>query len=89
MPAVCLWVGAVAHVDSGVRRAQGVGKITVVGAAGGIGQPLSMLLKLNVPSDVLALYDVSPASPGVAADVGHVSTKGKVRPQYPTTLTPY
>lgn len=50
-----------------------------MGAAGGIGQPLSMLLKLNVPADLLALYDVSPAAPGVAADVSHVDTKGKVR----------
>jgi malate/lactate dehydrogenase len=58
---------------------QDVAKITVVGAAGGIGQPLSMLLKLNVPTDILALYDVSPAAPGVAADVSHVDTKGKVR----------
>jgi malate/lactate dehydrogenase len=59
---------------------QAVGKIAVVGAAGGIGQPLSMLLKLNVAPDVLALYDVSPAAPGVAADVSHVDTKGQVSP---------
>jgi malate/lactate dehydrogenase len=58
---------------------QAVGKIAVVGAAGGIGQPLSMLLKLNVAPDVLALYDVSPAAPGVAADVSHVDSKGQVR----------
>lgn len=57
---------------------QEVAKITVVGAAGGIGQPLSMLIKLNVAPDVLALFDVSPAAPGVAADVSHVDTKGKV-----------
>ncbi len=57
---------------------QEVSKITVVGAAGGIGQPLSAMLKLNVAPDVLALYDVSPAAPGVAADVSHVPTKGQV-----------
>jgi len=50
----------------------------VVGAGGGIGQPLSMLIKLHVPTDHLSLYDVSPAAPGVAADVSHIPTKGKV-----------
>ena len=58
---------------------QCVPKITVVGAAGGIGQPLSMLLKLHVPTDHLSLFDVSPAAPGVAADVSHIPTRGKVR----------
>jgi malate dehydrogenase len=57
--------------------AAGVGKVAVVGAAGGIGQPLSMLLKLHVAPDVLSLYDVSPAAPGVAADVSHCNTNGK------------
>lgn len=37
-----------------------------------------MLLKLHVAPDVLSLYDVSPAAPGVAADVSHINTKGKV-----------
>lgn len=55
-----------------------MGKVAVVGAAGGIGQPLSMLLKLHVAPDVLSLYDVSPAAPGVAADVSHCNTNGKV-----------
>lgn len=52
-------------------------KVTVLGAAGGIGQPLSLLLKLNPRVSQLALYDIRLA-PGVAADVGHINTKSKV-----------
>ena len=33
-------------------------KVTVLGAAGGIGQPLSLLLKLNPRVAELALYDI-------------------------------
>ncbi|KAF2472972.1 malate dehydrogenase [Lindgomyces ingoldianus] len=53
-------------------------KVTVLGAAGGIGQPLSLLLKLNPRVSQLALYDIRLA-PGVAADVGHINTKSEVR----------
>merc|ERR1712117_305661 len=41
--------------------------VAVMGASGGIGQPLSMLLKLN-------LYDIV-HTPGVAADLSHIETK--------------
>jgi malate dehydrogenase len=47
-------------------------KVTVLGAAGGIGQPLSMLLKLSPHIDELACYDIV-GTPGVAADLSHVS----------------
>jgi malate dehydrogenase len=33
-------------------------KVTVLGAAGGIGPPLSLLLKLNPRVTELALYDI-------------------------------
>jgi malate dehydrogenase len=46
-------------------------KVAVLGAAGGIGQPLSMLLKLSPYIDELACYDVV-GTPGVAADLSHV-----------------
>ena len=46
-------------------------KVTVLGAAGGIGQPLSMLLKLSPYVDELACYDIV-GTPGVAADLSHV-----------------
>ncbi|KAF2870453.1 lactate/malate dehydrogenase [Massariosphaeria phaeospora] len=53
-------------------------KVTVLGAAGGIGQPLSLLLKLNPRVSQLALYDIRLA-PGVAADIGHINTKSEVQ----------
>jgi malate dehydrogenase len=33
-------------------------KVTVLGAAGGIGQPLSLLMKLNPRVTELSLYDI-------------------------------
>lgn len=57
--------------------AKDLSKVTVLGAAGGIGQPLSLLLKLNPRVTELALYDVR-GGPGVAADISHVNTKSKV-----------
>ncbi len=48
-------------------------KIAVLGAAGGIGQPLSLILKNNLPAGSdLALYDVAPFTPGVAVDLSHI-----------------
>jgi len=55
--------------------AAGGKKVVVVGAAGGIGQPLSLLMKLNPAVGELALYDIA-GTPGVAADVSHVNTRG-------------
>ncbi|KAF2866607.1 malate dehydrogenase-like protein [Massariosphaeria phaeospora] len=48
-------------------------KAVVAGASGGIGQPLSLLLKSCQQVDELALYDVV-NTPGVAADLSHIST---------------
>lgn len=54
-------------------------KVTICGAAGGIGQPLSLLLKLNLPAgSTLSLYDVVPLVQGIAADISHVNTAVKV-----------
>lgn len=53
-------------------------KVTVIGAAGGIGQPLSLLLKLKGIGN-LSLYDVNPVTPGVALDVSHCDTPGRVQ----------
>ena len=42
-------------------------KVAVLGAAGGIGQALSLLLKTGLPAgSELSLYDVAPVVPGVA-----------------------
>lgn len=51
-------------------------KVAVLGATGGIGQPLSLLLKLSPEVDELSCYDVV-GTPGVAADLSHVSATGK------------
>lgn len=53
-------------------------KVAVLGAAGGIGQPLSLLLKDNENITHLSLYDLH-NTPGVAADISHIPTKAKVR----------
>lgn len=52
-------------------------KVAVVGASGGIGQPLALLLKLDTKVTDLSLYDVV-RTPGVAADISHCSTPAKV-----------
>ncbi|KAI0603406.1 malate dehydrogenase [Biscogniauxia sp. FL1348] len=52
-------------------------KAVVAGASGGIGQPLSLLLKLSPLVDELALYDVV-NTPGVATDLSHISSTAKV-----------
>ncbi|UKZ68691.1 uncharacterized protein TrAtP1_009714 [Trichoderma atroviride] len=53
-------------------------KAVVAGASGGIGQPLSLLLKASPLIDELALYDVV-NTPGVAADLSHISSpRGKL-----------
>ncbi len=54
-------------------------KVTVLGGAGGIGQPLSLLLKNALPAgSELALYDVNPVVVGVAVDLGHIPTPVRV-----------
>ncbi|CDO96522.1 unnamed protein product [Kluyveromyces dobzhanskii CBS 2104] len=52
-------------------------KVTVLGAGGGIGQPLSLLLKLNHKVTDLRLFDLKGAK-GVAADLSHIPTNSTV-----------
>ncbi|XP_068614851.1 malate dehydrogenase, mitochondrial [Brachionichthys hirsutus] len=52
-------------------------KVAVLGAAGGIGQPLSLLLKNSPLVSHLSLYDIA-HTPGVAADLSHIETRAKV-----------
>jgi lactate/malate dehydrogenase, NAD binding domain len=54
-----------------MSTAAGKKKVAVLGASGGIGQPLSLLLKLSPEVGELACYDVV-GTPGVAADLSHV-----------------
>jgi malate dehydrogenase len=53
-------------------------KVAVVGASGGIGQPLSLLLKLDNNVTQLSLYDVV-NTPGVAADISHINSPAKTK----------
>ncbi|KAI0822664.1 malate dehydrogenase [Trametes gibbosa] len=52
-------------------------KAVVLGAAGGIGQPLSLLLKTSSLVTELSLFDIV-NTPGVAADLSHIATPAKV-----------
>lgn len=53
-------------------------KVALLGAAGGIGQPLALLLKTSPLIGELSLYDVANTA-GVAADLSHMSTPVTVR----------
>jgi len=61
-------------------------KVAVLGATGGIGQPLAMLCKLSPEVDELACYDVV-GTPGVAADLSHIPTKAKTSGSLPSQGT--
>lgn len=52
-------------------------KVAVLGASGGIGQPMSLLIKQSPLVSHLALYDIA-NTPGVAADLSHMNTPAKV-----------
>ena len=52
-------------------------KVAVLGAAGGIGQTLSLLMKMSPSVTKLSLYDIV-NTPGVAADCSHVNTGAQV-----------
>lgn len=52
--------------------------VVVLGASGGIGQPLSLLLKNSPLIDNLSLYDIQHTK-GVGADLSHIETKCKVK----------
>jgi len=51
-------------------------RVAVLGAAGGIGQPMALLLKLNQRISELALFDIV-NTPGVAADISHCSSRAR------------
>mmetsp|Transcript_906 Transcript_906/g.1110 ORF Transcript_906/g.1110 Transcript_906/m.1110 type:complete len:353 (-) Transcript_906:257-1315(-) len=58
-------------------------KVAVLGANGGIGQPLSLLLKLSPNISQLACYDIV-GTPGVAADLSHIPTPAKIQGSLPS-----
>jgi len=53
--------------------AQNNAKVCVVGGAGGIGQPMSMLLKMDPNVTHVSVFDMVGA-PGVASDLSHIDT---------------
>jgi malate dehydrogenase len=63
----------VAPLNAAAQQQRGY-KVSVLGAAGGIGQPLSLILKMNPRVTALTCYDVAPVTPGVAVDLAHIST---------------
>lgn len=52
-------------------------KVAILGASGGIGQPMALLMKENSRVSHLALYDIAKTK-GVAADLSHIATPAKV-----------
>ncbi|XP_031486849.1 malate dehydrogenase, mitochondrial-like [Nymphaea colorata] len=52
-------------------------KVVVLGSAGGIVQPLALLMKLNPLDSSLALYDIA-ETPGMTADVSHINSRAQV-----------
>ena len=61
-------------------------KVAVLGAGGGIGQPLSLLLKLSPNVSELSLYDIA-GTPGVAADLSHIPSNASVTGNMPSSGT--
>ncbi|KAH8299910.1 hypothetical protein KR044_007389 [Drosophila immigrans] len=61
-------------------------KLALVGAAGNVGQPLALLLKLNPMITTLALHDKKSVI-GVATDLSHVCTPANVVGYEPCQLT--
>lgn len=52
-------------------------KVAILGSAGGIGQPLALLIKMSPLVSALHLYDVANVK-GVAADLSHCNTPSQV-----------
>ena len=52
-------------------------RVVLVGACGGIGQPLSLLLKMQPGISELGLFDLFPTK-GNAADLSHISSDAKI-----------
>ena len=64
----------------------GARKVALLGAAGGIGQPLALLLKMQPYVAELSLYDIA-NTVGVAADLSHCNTTVKARQISASDLT--
>ena len=61
-------------------------KVAVLGAAGGIGQPLALLCKLSPEVTELSCYDIV-GTPGVAADLSHIPSKSSTTGSLPSPVS--
>ncbi|URE42208.1 Malate dehydrogenase [Musa troglodytarum] len=52
-------------------------KVAVLGAAGGVGQPLALLIKMSPLVSAVHLYDIANVK-GIAADLNHCNTPARV-----------
>uniref|UniRef100_A0A7N6A523 Malate dehydrogenase, mitochondrial n=1 Tax=Anabas testudineus TaxID=64144 RepID=A0A7N6A523_ANATE len=68
---------ALSLARSFATSSQNNARVAVLGASGGIGQPLSLLLKNSPLVSHLSLYDIA-HTPGVAADLSHIETRAHV-----------
>ncbi|XP_056362892.1 malate dehydrogenase, mitochondrial [Oenanthe melanoleuca] len=83
VPAMLSRLSTASAAATALRRgiatsAQNNAKVAVLGASGGIGQPLSLLLKNSPLVSKLSLYDIA-HTPGVAADLSHIETRASVK----------
>ncbi|KRZ63002.1 Heat shock cognate 71 kDa protein, partial [Trichinella nativa] len=69
--------GGASRGGGGPTIEEGGMKVAVLGASGGIGQPMSLLLKMCPQINHLALYDLVKTI-GVGADLSHLSTNTKI-----------
>ncbi|KAJ4965215.1 hypothetical protein NE237_017064 [Protea cynaroides] len=65
------------RTDNCVRPQASAFKVAILGAAGGIGQPLALLIKMSPLVSTLHLYDIANVK-GVAADLSHCNTPAQV-----------
>ncbi|EDW01407.1 malate dehydrogenase, mitochondrial [Drosophila grimshawi] len=72
---ISMKIGQIARYSRCAKKAV---KVAVVGAAGGIGQPLSLLLKMSPMISTLALHDLQDIK-GVVADLSHICTGTRVQ----------
>lgn len=72
------WAEAPAEPDSSAFFPSFLFLCSFVFRVGGIGQPLSLLLKQHPLITQLSLYDISPVIHGVTADLSHCDTPAKV-----------
>ncbi|KAI6218528.1 malate dehydrogenase [Aphelenchoides fujianensis] len=74
---LCRQAARLTSTTTGVRYSSSAPKVALLGASGGIGQPLGLLLKNNPLVAKLALYDVV-NTPGVAADLSHIDSHAQI-----------